>query len=255
MGKFSGNDTTPGWINRKFHKIEREMRELRARRLDGTEVDAGHGFTIRGVLNVIGSAIVNGLIDLTGNLTVRDAGNIDVRDEGLVRWYDSAGRLRFVQGRVAPDGDPGGDRIRIVYQDTAGEDRIIIGEIADEDTGELLGHGILVEDGDGSDILTARQNKVRLGRPDGSSILYAEVGQLEDLWLHRADGRSTIELSGEGSDNAIIWGGSAASGTGMACALIFTGSTPDRELRVRDARVFHQGSWVRCTGTSPSRAS
>lgn len=85
MGKFRKLDTSPGRVNRQMRDLRRALDEQRAaRRLPGSAVEEGTDFSVRGVLRVVGSAIISGALDLTGTLSMKsDDGAEMIRMGGM----------------------------------------------------------------------------------------------------------------------------------------------------------------------------
>ena len=85
MGKFRGLDSEPGWINRKFRDIERQLRELRAAK------------------SLAASTIGE------GGLTVKSGGGITITDGGTFQLRAADGTVIFEVISNANNPDPSGN--------------------------------------------------------------------------------------------------------------------------------------------------
>lgn len=94
MGKFRGIDTDPGWINRKFAELDRQIREMNAAARFTATVPSG------------------------GNLAVKDGGSVTVEDGGEVTVDGATSRATMTDGSVFVAKKP--SNFPVAFHDTGG---------------------------------------------------------------------------------------------------------------------------------------
>jgi hypothetical protein len=78
-------DTAPGWINRRFADLQRQINQERAaKRLPGSEIAAGNTFNVRGLLSILGGIQI-------------------IDDEGSVVWSALDGPLKVASAQANED--------------------------------------------------------------------------------------------------------------------------------------------------------
>lgn len=153
---------------------------------------------------------VNSSLNVDGSLSV--AGDATIGGPTGLTWTDSDGNTRLRAGRTTAR-VTGAENVSLTYTDKYGANRVWLGEISDAVTGELAGHGLLVEDANGNDMFAVWDNRIHL-RSAASAWLVAD----ETVWI---TGEEDVRITaGEifslrtrgGSSNE--WGVNVHSGAG-----------------------------------------